>query len=108
MGIELNDFSSTSSRSVFLLEHDLRANASRLPREKTATYSASNAERLFPDHALMNLKDDSGQAGIGMAIATLIETTVRVMIRDSDNPQIASDATMASVGRESATGATRP
>src|SRR6266403_332931 len=40
-------FFESSSRSIFLLEHDLRANASRLSRGKTGTHPASSAEQAF-------------------------------------------------------------
>jgi hypothetical protein len=47
-------------------------------------------------------------AGIGIAMETLIENTVRVTIRHSDSEPIASVAATASVNREQATGAERP
>src|SRR5882724_4764013 len=40
-------------------------------------------------------------------MVTLIESTVRVTIRHSDNPPIASEAATASVSRDEATGAVR-
>ena len=43
-----------------------------------------------------------------MAIETLIDSTVRVTIRHSDNEPIASVAATASVSRDEATGAERP
>jgi hypothetical protein len=43
-----------------------------------------------------------------MAIAPLIESTVRVTIRHSDNAPVASEAATASVGRDDAAGAERP
>jgi hypothetical protein len=49
-----------------------------------------------------------GQAGIGIAMVTLIESTVRVTIRHSDNAPIASVAATASFRRDEATGAERP
>jgi hypothetical protein len=49
-----------------------------------------------------------GQAGIGIAMLTLIESTVRVTIRHSDNAPIASVAATASFRRDEATGAVRP
>jgi hypothetical protein len=49
-----------------------------------------------------------GQAGIGIAIATLIESTVRVTTRHNDNAPIASVAATASFRRDEATGAVRP
>ena len=48
------------------------------------------------------------QVGIGIAIETLIESTVRVTIRQSDNEPIASVAATASFNRDEATGAQRP
>ncbi len=47
------------------------------------------------------------QAGIGIAIETLIENTVRVTITKSDNAPIASVAATASVSRDDAAGAER-
>ena len=49
-----------------------------------------------------------GQAGIGIAMATLIENTVRVTTRHTDNAPIASVAATASFRRDEATGAERP
>jgi hypothetical protein len=46
-------------------------------------------------------------AGIGIAMAILIESTVRVTIRHSDSPPIASVAATALVNRDDATGAPR-
>jgi len=43
-----------------------------------------------------------------MAIETLIDSTVIVTIRHSDNEPIASEAATASVSRDDATGAERP
>ena len=47
-------------------------------------------------------------AGIGIAMATLIETSVRVTTRQSDSEPIASEAATASISRDEATGAVRP
>jgi hypothetical protein len=47
-------------------------------------------------------------AGSGMAIATLIESTVRVTIRHSDNEPMAGEAATASVSRDDAAGEERP
>jgi len=44
-------------------------------------------------------------AGIGIAMATLIESNVRVTIRHSDSEPIASVAATASASRDEATGA---
>jgi hypothetical protein len=44
-------------------------------------------------------------AGIGIAMATLIENTVRVTTRHNDNEPIASEAATASISRDDATGA---
>ena len=56
-------------------------------------------------------KDANGKrrdyAGIGIAMLTLIESTVSVTTRHSDNAPIASVAAMALVSREEATGAGR-
>ena len=51
---------------------------------------------------------EKNQAGNGMAMETLIETTVRVTIRHSDSEPSASDAATAFHSREEATGAGRP
>ena len=47
-------------------------------------------------------------AGIGIAMLTLIESTVRATIRHSDSEPIASEAATASISRDEATGAERP
>lgn len=47
-------------------------------------------------------------AGIGIAMVTLIESTVRVTIRHSDNAPIASEAATAWVSRDEAAGAAWP
>jgi hypothetical protein len=47
------------------------------------------------------------QLGIGSAMVTLIESTVSVTTRHSDSAPIASEAAMALVSREEATGAGR-
>jgi hypothetical protein len=47
-------------------------------------------------------------AGIGIAMLTLIENTVRVTIRHSDSEPIASAAATASISRDEATGAAWP
>jgi hypothetical protein len=47
-------------------------------------------------------------AGIGIAMLTLIENTVRVTISDNDSAPIASEAATASVSRDEATGAEWP
>ena len=44
-------------------------------------------------------------AGIGIAMVTLIDNTVSVTTRHSDNVPIASEAAMALANREEATGA---
>ena len=56
----------------------------------------------------MTWKNDLVYAGIGIAMETLIESTVRVTITHSDNEQIASEAATASFRRDEATGAERP
>src|ERR1700679_1294351 len=48
-----------------------------------------------------------GYAGIGIAMLTLIENTVRVTIRHSDSEPIASAVATASISRDEATGAER-
>jgi hypothetical protein len=49
-------------------------------------------------------KSVSGYAGIGIAMETLIESTVMVTIRHSDSEPIASVAATASANRDEATG----
>ena len=49
-----------------------------------------------------------GYAGIGIAMLTLIDSIVRVTIRQSDSDPIASEAATASVSQDEATGAERP
>jgi hypothetical protein len=46
-------------------------------------------------------------AGIGIAMVTLIETTVRVTIRHSDSEPIASEAATVRINRDEATGVER-
>jgi len=60
------------------------------------------------DRQWFRKNDFAGQAGIGIAMATLIESTVRVTTRHSDNAPIASVAATASLRRDEATGAVRP
>jgi hypothetical protein len=50
-------------------------------------------------------KMGSGYAGIGIAMLTLIESTVRLTITHSDSEPIASEAATASVSLDEATGA---
>ena len=52
--------------------------------------------------------DISRYIGIGIAMLTLIESTVRATIRHSDSEPIASEAATASISRDEATGAERP
>jgi hypothetical protein len=52
-------------------------------------------------------ENDLGYAGIGIAMLTLIESNVRVTIRQSDSEPIASEAATASINRDEATGAAR-
>jgi hypothetical protein len=49
-------------------------------------------------------KNSSGYAGTGIAMATLVDSTVRVTIRHSDSEPSASEAATASVSRDEATG----
>jgi hypothetical protein len=49
-----------------------------------------------------------GYAGIGIAMLTLIENTVRVTIRHSDSEPIARAVATASISRDEATGAEWP
>ena len=53
------------------------------------------------------LENNFDYAGIGIAMETLIESTVRVTIRHSDNEPIASEAATVRVSRDEATGAER-
>ena len=50
----------------------------------------------------------SRYAGIGIAMLTLIDSTVRATIRHNDSEPIASEAATASISRDEATGAERP
>jgi hypothetical protein len=52
-----------------------------------------------------DLEIGSGYAGIGIAMQTLIESTVILTIRHSDSEPIASVAATASASRDEATGA---
>src|SRR5476651_1703125 len=63
-------------------------------------------EWLLVEKGLENYS--GGQAGIGIAMETLIESTVRVTIRHSESAPIASVAATASFRRDEATGAERP
>ena len=56
----------------------------------------------------MGLEEISRYTGIGIAMLTLIESTVRATIRQSDSEPIASEAATASIKRDEATGAERP
>jgi hypothetical protein len=56
----------------------------------------------------IGLEEISRYAGIGIAMLTLIENTVRATIRHSDSEPIASEAATASISRDEATGAERP
>jgi hypothetical protein len=55
----------------------------------------------------MGLKKESGYAGMGMAIESLIESNVSVTTRQSESEPIASVAATASVNRDDATVAER-
>jgi hypothetical protein len=60
------------------------------------------------DHRALSRKTGKiilNYAGIGIAMLTLIENTVRVTIKDSDSEPIASAVATASISREEATGA---
>jgi hypothetical protein len=61
----------------------------------------------WPLRIILRENDFFDYAGIGIAMLTLIETTVRVTIRQSDREPIASEAATASVSRGT-TGAERP
>ena len=54
------------------------------------------------------LKKRWGYTGRGIAMETLIDSTVRVTITHSDNEPIASEAATAFLSRDEATGAERP
>jgi hypothetical protein len=53
----------------------------------------------------IGLEEISRYAGIGIAMLTLIDSTVRATIRHSDSEPIASEAATASISRDEATGA---
>jgi hypothetical protein len=64
--------------------------------------------RALSYRKMANARKMVGYAGIGIAMETLIESTVRETIRHSDNAPIASEAATALVSRDEATGAERP
>jgi hypothetical protein len=69
---------------------------------------ARDAEHRALSRKIANGLEKIDYTGSGMAIETLIDSTVRVTIRHSDNEPIASVAATASVSRVDATGAERP
>src|SRR6266702_7995727 len=95
-------FFESSSRSTFLFEHDLRANASRLSRGKTGA--------TFPDHALAARILSTATVNFQEAAATASRASERMRstmarrplercgVRCSRNPN-SSNSAMASVAR---------
>jgi hypothetical protein len=81
----------TSTTGAFIVDRS-RCGSSRL--------AAQNFQ--WPGEIILNY------AGIGIAMLTLIENTVRVTIRHSDSDPIASAAATASISRDEATGAAWP
>ena len=63
--------------------------------------------RIAPCLEKVRTKKAGSYAGIGIAMVTLIDSTVSVTIRHSDNAPIASETATAWVNREEATGAGR-
>src|SRR5882762_3524960 len=72
-------FFESSSRSIFLLEHDLRANASRLSRGKTGTHPASSAGQAFSGSCCNELTRtmQGSQASVSVASADAFCVTIR-------------------------------
>src|SRR5712671_3944296 len=65
-----------SSRSIFLFEHDLRANASRLSRGKTGAHPASSAGQAFSGYASADAKlFGDGVHGLGQLNIELGDAT---------------------------------
>src|SRR6266571_847173 len=63
-------FFESSSRSIFLFEHDLRANASRLSRGKTGTHFSGSCSNLRND-VRRDLVFDEGDAVAQLQLALL-------------------------------------
>src|SRR5215475_3061003 len=59
---------SPSRFSVFLFEHDLRANALRLSRGKTGFHPATSAGHAFPDHALSAAPARAGRSRVSRTL----------------------------------------
>jgi hypothetical protein len=68
----------------------------------------ANHRAFFAQELPMVRKKIFGYAGTGIAMLTLIDSTVRLTITHSDSEQIASVAATASVSLDEATGAERP
>jgi hypothetical protein len=66
------------------------------------------SSRIAAQKKAIGPKEILRYAGIGIAMLTLIENTVRATIRHSDSEPIASEAATASISRDEATGAERP
>ena len=75
-------------------------------RRSDPVFPASH-HREMPDCSAV-VTDFSDHAGNGNAMLTLLESSVRATIRQSDIEAIASEAATASISRVDATGATRP
>ena len=63
--------------------------------------------RAFAFSEMVQIKICRDYAGTGIAMVTLVESTVSAITRHSDNAPIASEAAMALVNREEATGTGR-
>jgi hypothetical protein len=85
----------TSATGVFIVTRS-RLGSSRVVAKFANGLSKQSSGKLF-----------FGYAGIGIAMLTLIESTVRVTIRQSDSEPIANEAATASISRDEATGAER-
>jgi hypothetical protein len=83
----------------------LKGRATDCPSERAA---GSDRPRPVASKRSAVRKKALSYAGIGIAMLTLIENTVMVTIRHTDNEPTASVAATASASREEATGAERP
>jgi hypothetical protein len=74
---------------------------------KPVIASRENRQRTCENEGLEKTRSGAAYAGTGIAMLTLIESTARVMIRNSDSEPIASVAATAFLSRVEATGAGR-
>src|SRR3979409_1193265 len=77
-------FFESSSRSIFLFEHDLRANASRLSEGKPVpTHRVVARGHAFPDHALA----DRGPAAAHLSLKKIVAIRTERAHRHPGSPQ---------------------